>query len=67
MAGDGPDRLLMALALGDGLVEASDVAARCDTVMKSLKLVIAPAARFNGSIARRGSWCSTRVNPQRPT
>jgi hypothetical protein len=28
MAGDGPDRLLMALALGDALVEASDAAAR---------------------------------------
>src|SRR5215510_11484922 len=28
MTGDGPDRLLMALALGDALVEASDVAAR---------------------------------------
>ena len=28
MAGDGPDRLLMALALSDAFVEASDVAAR---------------------------------------
>src|SRR5206468_6091617 len=28
MAGDGPARLLMALALGDAFVEASDVAAR---------------------------------------
>jgi len=35
MAGDGPDRLLMALALGDALVEASDVTARCAAAIET--------------------------------
>ena len=74
MAGDGPDRLLMALALGDAFVEASDVAARRAAAIETdrvrgfdespLKVAVdvwagGPEARFPP--AGVDAWCGASI------
>src|SRR3989442_2226126 len=56
MARHGPDRLLVALALGDALVEASDVAARRAAAIETDRVGRLDEGSLQGAVDVVGSW-----------